>query len=128
MEDDLNLRRLVGHTLRVLGYKVYEAVNGVEAMTLWQMHGLQADLLFTDMVMPEGMSGLELIEELRALKPDLKAIVSSGYSAEMVEAGAPTKAGFVYLPKPFDAEVLAKVVRDCLDKNEKTLIGRFSQC
>ena len=128
VEDDLNLRRLVGHTLRVLGYKVYEAVSGVEAMTLWQMHGLQADLLFTDMVMPEGMSGLELIEELRALKPDLKAIVSSGYSAEMVEAGAPTKAGFVYLPKPFDAEVLAKVVRDCLDKNEKTLIGRFSQC
>ena len=120
VEDDLSLRHLVAHTLRVLGYKVYEAVNGVEAMVLWQVHSSEVDLLFTDMVMPEGMTGLELVEQLRSLKPGLKAIISSGYSMELVHTRAPNKEGFVYLPKPFDAEALAKVVRDCLDKNSKT--------
>jgi len=120
VEDDLSLRHLVAHTLQVFGYKVHEAANGVEAMILWQLHGSQVDLLFTDMVMPEGMTGLELVEQLRSLKPGLKAIVSSGYSMELVHTRAPNKEGFVYLPKPFDTEVLAKTVRNCLDKNSKT--------
>ena len=120
VEDELSLRHLVAHTLRVLGYKVYEAVNGVEAMILWQIHGSQVDLLFTDMVMPEGMTGLELVEQLRSLKPGLKAIISSGYSMEMAQTRAPNKEGFVYLPKPFNTEALAKAVRDCLDNNSRT--------
>jgi CheY-like chemotaxis protein len=87
-------------------------------MTLWQTHSAQIDLVLTDMVMPEGMTGLELTEQLQALKPGLKAIISSGYSAEIVQAGVPAKEGIVYLPKPYATKVLADVIRDCLDQNK----------
>lgn len=118
VEDELQVRRVVGQSLRALGYQVHEAGNGQEAMTLWQTPGAQIDLLLTDMVMPEGMTGLELTEQLQALKPGLKAIISSGYSAEIVQAGVPAKAGIVYLPKPYATKVLADVIRDCLDQNK----------
>jgi CheY-like chemotaxis protein len=67
------------------------------------------------MVMPEGITGLELAERLQRLKPGLKVIISSGYSAEIVQAGLPSEAGVVYLPKPFTTQMLARVVRSCLD-------------
>lgn len=116
VEDDAKVRRVIGQSLRVLGYRVFETGNGQEAMTLWQTHGDQVDLLLTDMVMPEGMTGLELTEKVQALKPGLKAIISSGYSAEIVQAGVPNRPGVIYLPKPYEAKILAKVVRDCLDQ------------
>jgi PAS domain S-box-containing protein len=115
VEDDSQVRRVVGRSLRALGYQVHEAGNGQEAMRLWQTYGGQVQLLITDMVMPEGMTGLELTEQLQALKPGLKAIISSGYSAEIVHAGAPGKAGVVYLPKPYATRALADLIRDCLD-------------
>jgi CheY-like chemotaxis protein len=115
VEDDANVRRTVAQTLRVLGYRVYEAATGPAALTLWLTCGDQVDLLLTDMVMPEGVTGLELIEKLQALKPRLKAIISSGYSGEIVHAGAPDKRGLLYLPKPYPAELLAQTVRKCLD-------------
>ena len=115
VEDELPVRRVVGRSLRALGYQVHEAGNGQEAMTLWQTHGAQVDLLLADMVMPEGMTGLELAEQLQALKPGLKTIISSGYSAEIVHAGIPTKAGIIYLPKPYATRVLADTIRHCLD-------------
>jgi CheY-like chemotaxis protein len=101
--------------LRALGYRVHEAANGQQAMRVWQAHGAQVDLLLTDMVMPEGMTGLELAERLQVLRPDLKVIISSGYSADIAQAGGPDKAGVVYLPKPYAVTVLAEAIRNCLD-------------
>ena len=65
--------------------------------------------------MPEGMSGLELAGTLQSLKPSLKAILVSGYSAEIAQAGMQESPGLLYLPKPFEARVLATTVRKCLD-------------
>jgi CheY-like chemotaxis protein len=115
VEDDEQVRRVIGRSLRVLGYKVHEARNGQEALKLWQTLGEQVDLLLTDMVMPEGITGLELAGELQALKPGLKVIISSGYSSEIVHAGVPDMAGVVYLPKPYSAKALADLVRSSLD-------------
>jgi nitrogen fixation negative regulator NifL len=115
VEDEQGVRRIVAQALRLLGYTILEASNGKEAMALWQERGAGVQLVFTDMVMPEGTTGLELIEKLRALRPNLRAIVSSGYSAEISQTGAPSKAGIIYLPKPYETKVLAKVVRECLD-------------
>jgi PAS domain S-box-containing protein len=115
-EDDAKVRQLIGQSLRVLGYRVYAAANGPEALRLWQKHGMEVDLLLTDMVMPEGMTGLELTARLQALKPGLKAILSSGYSAQIAQAGLPDKTGVVYLPKPYETRTLAEVVRNCLDR------------
>jgi len=115
VEDDAPVRAVIGQSLRVLGYRVHEASNGREAMTMWQTLGSQVDLLLTDMVMPGGMTGLELAEQLRMQRPGLKVIVSSGYSAEIAHAGVPTRAGVVYLPKPYQMEFLARLLRECLD-------------
>ncbi len=115
VEDETELRKNLAHTLRVWGYRVFEAANGRQALTFWQSHGREIDLLLTDVVMPEGMMGLELVEKLRAEKPDLKVIISSGYSAEMAEHGIKPAAGTIYLPKPYSATVLGHTVRKCLD-------------
>ena len=116
VEDETRVRRFIAQSLRALGYQVFEAANGHEAMSVWQAHGPQIDLVLTDMVMPEGMSGMELADLLQAAKPGLKVIVSSGYSAEIVQAGVPASSGVVYLPKPYDNRLLAGIIRDCLDR------------
>jgi signal transduction histidine kinase len=115
VEDALNLRRVLVQSLRGLGYRVLEAANGQEAMNLWHTHGVEIDLLFTDMVMPEGMTGLELAERVRAEKAGLKIIISSGYSAEITNLEKIVAAGITYLPKPYPVPQLGTVVRECLD-------------
>ncbi len=116
VEDDAGVRRQGGKSLRALGYQVYEACDGQEAMRLWKAHGDKVDLLLTDMVMPEGMSGLELAEKLQGLRPGLRVIIASGYSAEVVEAGIPRREGLTYLSKPFPMKALARAVRESLDR------------
>ena len=116
MEDEEIVRRPIGTYLRKLGYDVIEAANGNQAFNLWRQHRQQIDLLYTDMVMPEGVTGLELAEKLRAEKPQLKVIVSSGYSTEISLQGVPADAGYVYLPKPSPSAVIAATVRECLEK------------
>jgi PAS domain S-box-containing protein len=114
VEDDAGVRQMLVHALRLLGYQVISAANGQEAMDLWRKHNPQIDLLLTDMVMPEGMTGLELAKRVRADKPDLKIIVSSGYSIELSELGNATAEGIVYLAKPYEVSRLGSVLRRCL--------------
>jgi CheY-like chemotaxis protein len=116
VEDEEIVRRPIGTYLRKLGYQVIEAANGIEAFDLWRQHREQIDLLYTDMVMPEGVSGLELAEKLRAERPLLKVIISSGYSTEFSLQGVPTGAGYVYLPKPSPSAAIAAAIRECLEK------------
>jgi len=85
VEDVISLRRLVSRSLRLMGYAVFEAENGRAAMTLWQQRHGEFDLLFSDMVMPEGLTGLDLAAKLRKDKPDLKVIISSGHGAEIYQ-------------------------------------------
>jgi PAS domain S-box-containing protein len=116
VEDEEIVRRPIGIYLRKLGYQVIEAANGNQAFALWRQHGDQIDLLYTDMVMPEGISGLDLAEKLRAEKPHLKVIISSGYSTEISMQGVPADAGYLYLPKPSPSAAIATAVRECLEK------------
>jgi CheY-like chemotaxis protein len=116
VEDEEIVRRPIGIFLRKLGYHVIEAANGLQAVDLWQRHHEQIDLLYTDMVMPEGVSGLDLAEKLRAEKPQLKVIISSGYSTEISMQGVPAGAGYRYLPKPSPSAAIATAVRECLEK------------
>jgi PAS domain S-box-containing protein len=115
VEDEASVRRLVALTLRKLGYAVFVAENGQAALNLWQERCGEFDLLFSDMVMPEGLTGLDLSEKLRKEKPNLKVIISSGYSGETTGRSRLAANGIIYLQKPYRTENLAKVVRDCLD-------------
>jgi CheY-like chemotaxis protein len=116
VEDDPDVLRMLGKALRSLGYQVIAARNGQEALTLWREHGQQIDLMITDLVMPEGMTGLELAGKVRAERPDLRVIISSGYSAELSHAQNPTADHILYLPKPYQLSKLGTAVRRCLDE------------
>ncbi len=115
VEDETPLRVLVRSVLERYGYRVIEAVDGVAALTAWEQHGDQIQLLLTDMVMPQGISGRELAIKLLAEKPVLKVIYSSGYSLAVVGADMVLQEGLNFLQKPYHPRKLAQAVRDCLD-------------
>ncbi len=115
VEDNESLRTVTSQWLHRLGYRVLEATNGAEAVECWHQNGGQVDLLLTDMVMPGGMSGLELTEQLRALKESLKVIISSGYSLEIARGDLLNQRGIAYLPKPYEGATLATMIRKCFD-------------
>jgi PAS domain S-box-containing protein len=111
VEDDPRLRRVLSRRLRSLGYQVVEADNGAAAMT--ELAALpNIALVFTDMVMPGGMTGLDLAEAALALKPEVKILFTSGY-AEPAIARLGLKAG-AWLKKPYTADELADKVREIL--------------
>jgi CheY-like chemotaxis protein len=116
VEDDPDLRQAAGRTLLRSGYRVIEATNGLEALRLWQGNSQQIDLLFTDMIMPGGVTGTELADRLRAEKNTLRVLMTSGYSPEMSTEVPPAHDRFSYLAKPYEPNELAAAVRECLDE------------
>ena len=114
VEDEPSIRRITQRCLVKLGYRVLEAVDGPAALERWDgAHG-DIDLLLTDVVMPHGVSGLELSRELRHRRPSLKVILMSGYPADLVREGTTMEPGVAYLPKPFSLANLGQVVSDVL--------------
>jgi signal transduction histidine kinase/ActR/RegA family two-component response regulator/HAMP domain-containing protein len=117
VEDEPILRSMARDILEECGYHILEASSGKEALDVWNRQANEIDLLLTDMVMPEGLSGMELAKQLLATRPRLKVVFTSGYTANEVnqEMLAQTRASF--LSKPYTHTELAKAVRDCLDLN-----------
>ena len=114
VEDDSSVRSLTASFLRYHGYTVIEAGNGIEAEQLWEQFR-DIDLLYTDMVMPEGVTGLELARKLRMKKSGLPVVISSGYSQESLNNAVKVGANITYLPKPCRPIVMAKTIRTILD-------------
>ncbi len=115
VEDSAKLREMIAESLRLLGYQVIEAGNGQEALHQWQQYEEHIDLLLSDVVLPGQLSGLELAEKLHQSKPALKIVLSSSYSAEMVEAGRLSSGMTAYLRKPYRIEEMSKVIRRCFE-------------
>jgi len=103
--------------LSQLGYRVLEAINGVEAQEVWKQHREEIHLLLTDLVMPGGMTGKDSAEQLLRENPKLKVIYVSGYSAEVAGKDFPLEEGNNFLAKPIQAFKLAQTVRQNLDAN-----------
>ena len=97
------------------GYRVLSAGSGAEALTLWNTHGRDVDLLFTDLVMPDGISGLQLAALLLERRPGLKVLFTSGYSTDFVGGERPLHEGVNFLQKPYTLVNLATTVRARLD-------------
>ncbi len=116
VEDEPILRDMARDILEECGYRILEASSGKDALDVWDRQPDRIDLLLTDMVMPDGISGVELARQLLANQPRLKIIFTSGYTANEVnqEMLAQTRASF--LSKPYTHTELAKTVRDCLDQ------------
>ncbi len=115
-EDEEMVRELARVTLQRAGYRVFEANDGHAALKLWTKHRNEIDLLLTDMVMPNGMTGCELSQRLLADQPNLPVIYSSGYSIELTAPGFNENERLVFLPKPYLTGQLLTVVDRCLSK------------
>ena len=113
VEDDAKVREVAVSLLRELGYRVLEAVDGPSALAV--IEGDQAiDLLFSDIVMPGGMNGLELAQQARRRRPDLRVLHTSGYAEAAVARGSGVAADSL-IGKPYRKEDLARKVRRALD-------------
>jgi signal transduction histidine kinase len=116
VEDEPALRGLAHLILEECGYNIYEAGSGPEAFDIWARHKDTIDLLLTDMVMPQKVSGVELAEELLAQKPDLKIIFTSGYTVDDISSEFLRRHNHArFVQKPYHRASLARAVRLALD-------------
>jgi CheY-like chemotaxis protein len=120
VEDDPFLRAAAQKTLEQCSYCVLAAINGREALEVWQQHRQNIKILLTDVVLPGGMNGMDLGERLLKENPRLKVIYASGHSAEVAAHGLPMEEGVNFLGKPFQSGKLAQMVRRILDADIKS--------
>jgi signal transduction histidine kinase/ActR/RegA family two-component response regulator/HAMP domain-containing protein len=116
VEDEEILREMARDILKDCGYRLLEASTGKEALEMWRKRAGEIDLVLTDMVMPEGISGVDLAERLLADRPDLKIIFTSGYTSNEINAELLARSQARFLQKPYSHTTLARAVRDCLDR------------
>ncbi len=113
VEDDPGVRKLTTEYLGRFGYRVAEAVTGQEALSLLDDMP-DIDLLFTDVALPGGMTGIELARQATSVVPGLKVLYTSGYADETIEAEGPPHRAWAFINKPFRKEDLARKVQQTL--------------
>jgi PAS domain S-box-containing protein len=119
VEDDELVRRHACSLVRELGYRTLNAANGQAALRL--IESAEAiDLLFTDVVMPGGLSGPELARAARRVRPGLRVLFTSGYTDNMVEAGGSLEAGILLLHKPYRRDALARMLERALSADPQS--------
>jgi PAS domain S-box-containing protein len=115
VEDEALVRQLTHEILRRNGYRVLEAADGAEALGVVRHFDGHIDLLLTDVVMPR-MSGHELVELARPLRPAMRILYVSGYSEEAIARQGQLTEGIELLSKPFTPGVLTAKIRELLDR------------
>jgi PAS domain S-box-containing protein len=113
VEDNDDVRELAESVLQMAGYTVHAAASGEQALALMEQ-GTRVDLLFTDVIMPGGMNGLELVDKVRRQHPALPVLVTTGYMDELPDRAR--NPGLDILAKPYKHEDLLERVRTALGK------------
>jgi len=113
VDDEPEVRKLVGAMVGQFGYQVLTADSGEHAITLYKHHKGPIDLLITDVIAP-GMSGPMLADKLTEMQPDLKVLYISGYDNTHVVQKYVVEKGHVLLTKPFTVEEMKNKVREML--------------
>jgi CheY-like chemotaxis protein len=101
---------------------VYEAADGLDALSLLRSADGGIDLVLTDVVMPR-MGGMELCQAARAITPGIRFLFSSGYTEDTVHVGFVKKEGVFFLAKPYGIDTLASKVREVLDSGSPTSVS-----
>jgi PAS domain S-box-containing protein len=114
VEDDPLVRTLVVTQLKELGYRVLEAGNGPQAQVIL-LGGEPVDLLFTDVVMPGGMTGRQLADAVKPHRPNMKTLFTSGYTRDSIIHQGKLDPDVHFLSKPYKKQDLAHRVRAVLD-------------
>ena len=118
VEDEDLVRNYICRSLKLYGYKVLEAQNGGEALLHCECYTAPIHLLLTDVVMPR-MSGRELVERLKPLRPDLRVLYMSGYTANAVVHHGVVEATVAFIQKPFPVNKLVEKIRQILNEPVK---------
>ena len=116
VDDDKRVLHIATRMLKVAGYNVITVNSGQEALAAYKNHETKVDLVILDLIMP-GMGGHQCLRELLAVNPQVKVLISSGYSAngpmkEVAEGGAKE-----FITKPYEMKELLRVVRKVLDED-----------
>ncbi len=113
VEDDSSVRLTMSKVLERAGHQVVQSINGPEALEIWNRMGSSIDLVITDMVMPGGMTGTELAQEIKASNPSIPIIYCTGYSSELMHTSLLSDSERL-LPKPFEGTYLIREVQELL--------------
>ena len=113
VEDDGEVRHFGRMILKRSGYHILEAANGEEALQIAKKHSGDIHLLLTDVVLP-GINGMEVSERLKEVRPLVKALFVSGYTADVIARRGVLNPGVSLLHKPFTPDDLASKVREVL--------------
>jgi PAS domain S-box-containing protein len=125
VEDNARLRQVAARQLSELGYRVLEAENAEQALRVVSS-AERIDLLFSDVVMPGAIDGVELARLVERLRPRPGILLASGFPAGRIPGQPPRPPGFPLLGKPYDRDELAHAVRDALSerRDDETLDRR----
>lgn len=114
VEDEQAIRRATAVFLERFGYRILEAANAAEALAIWKDHRATINLLYTDMVMPGELTGLQLAERILADKPQTKVLLTSGYNGEVAEACRASNISVTFLPKPTMPDDIRQAIAACI--------------
>ena len=115
MGDESPLRLAVGKMLRRRGYKVFEAGDGLSAITLLREEADKIDLILLDLTIP-GASSSEVVAEAAQLRPDIRVILTSAYSQEMIKGTVSAPQVRSFIRKPFQLGDLVKTLENVLSE------------
>jgi len=116
VEDEPGVRLLTRKVLERAGYQVIEAKNGADGLRAWNAYDGQIDVVFTDVVMPDGMNGRELADRLLSMRPELRVIFTSGYTSDFAGRELSLKDRQSFLQKPATPKEMLDAVRRALDR------------
>lgn len=114
VEDEEIVLKLATRVLSENGYVVFEAANAKEALEIYDREKGKFNLVFTDVVMP-GENGLQLVDKLLTLNPEIRVLFSSGYSDDQSHRDIIIERGFQFLQKPYTPTELPQVIKEVIE-------------
>lgn len=122
-EDDQAVRSLACAVLRRFGYRVVEAVDGLDAMEKLAEQATQIDLVISDVIMPR-RSGRDVRDAVKTMRPEVPVLFVSGYTADIIHGKGIMEEGMQFLPKPVNPFDLLRRVRQLLDQRRPSIAPR----
>lgn len=119
VEDNDLVRQYATSQLRDAGYQVLEAADGIQALH-WLHSAQNIDLLFTDVLMPDSLSGSELAAQAAQIRPDLPVLFTSGYTENILNDLSEDKRQKFLLHKPYHRAVLVQRVAQALETDKES--------
>jgi PAS domain S-box-containing protein len=117
VEDDAGIREFAKRVLFESGYVGFEAANAEEALSIFGKEKGEFHLVFSDVVLPE-KSGLQLVEQLLCRKPELKVLLTSGYTDQKSQWPIIREKGYRFIQKPYSLTDLLRVVREVIEQGK----------